>query len=431
MIPEARVLVVSCGFPELDEPAAGGFVRDQAAVMSRRYDVAVLVPRVAGWRQLLARSRSTGAAISREEGLTVCRATAVHPPLRPAWLARRLLRLPRDGRVGGELSNRVLDLLLGRFRDAALNGYRRLERRWGPPDLVHAHFVLPGGWIGLELARAAGVPMVLTEHSGPFEAQLETPLRRRLVRSTLDGADRVLAVSPFLAERIRDFAPEVRVDVLGNVVRDDRFTPGPPPNRDPGRPVRFLAVARLVPAKGIADLLRAGAALAGRTRRPFEIAIAGGGPERDRLERLAADLGLPPTVRFLGSLDREGVRDALRDSDVLVVPSHHETFGMAAAEAMACGRPVISTRCGGPELVVEPESGLLVGVGDPEGLASAMASVVDGSVAFDPDAIRRRTVERFGIEAFADRLGSIYDSLLDRDGAGRPTPGRPAARGRS
>jgi len=411
-----RVLVVSSGYPDDRHPASGGFVRDQAELAARTFDVAVLVPQVAGWRECLSGTRRPGVRITREAALTVCRTTVWHPPLRPAVVARLLLRAPSDARSDPGQANAVLDLLLGRFCASAERGARELTRRWGDPDLVHAHFVLPAGWAGLELARRHGVPMVLTEHSGPFEAQVETPLRRRVVRETLLASDLVLAVSPFQAERIRRFEPATRLEVLGNAIRDDLFTPADPGAvAAPGIPFRFLAAAHLGPLKGVDTLVRAGARLAERHRTRFVIEIVGDGPERSKLEGLASELDLGSTVRFLGAKSPESMPATLRGCDALVVPSRHETFGMVVGEAMACGKPVVATRCGGPEFLVEPDTGLLVEVDDPESLADAMQTLLTGERSFEPGTIRSSVVGRFGREVVAERLTAVYQSLLTAD----------------
>ena len=415
----ARVLVVSSEYPNDRHPVSAGFVRDQSRLMADRYDVAVLVPRVAGWRQLASGHRWPGTTCTQEEGVPVFRTTAWLPPLRPAWFARRLLRPPPDARGGAGVSNSVLDLVIGRFRNAAENGYRVVARQWGTPDLIHAHFVLPGGWAGFLLARELGVPMVLTEHSSPFENQIETPLRRRLVRDTLVGADRVLAVSPNQADQIRAFEPTVEAEVVGNLIREDFFFPEPRGQSGPhARRFRFLSIAHLTRRKGIDDLLRAAARLSKMTDRDFEICIGGDGPDRDRLISMVDELDLEARTTFTGLLLPEEVRGELQRSDALVLPSHHESFGMVVGEAMACGTPVVATRCGGPEYLVEADTGLLVDVGDAPAMATAMKSLLTGEAVFDPAVVRARITERFGSTAFRKRLGSVYDDVMSARGAG-------------
>jgi glycosyltransferase involved in cell wall biosynthesis len=146
----------------------------------------------------------------------------------------------------------------------------------------------------------------------------------------------------------------------------------------------------------------------------FELVIGGDGNELPKLKETAMRLGLSSRCRFLGMLTRVQVREALRSADVFVLPSLGETFGIVLGEAMACGKPVISTRCGGPEFVVTQETGLLVEPADPQGLADAMGEFMSGRVQFDPATIRRSISRRFGEEAFLASINDIYRGIVER-----------------
>jgi glycosyltransferase involved in cell wall biosynthesis len=101
----------------------------------------------------------------------------------------------------------------------------------------------------------------------------------------------------------------------------------------------------------------------------------------------------------------------MHDCDVFVLPSLNETFGIVVGEAMACGKPVIATRCGGPEFVVTDETGVLIDVGSLEGLTEAMSDFISGRFSFDPSVIRASVVNRFGPSAFLRNIAGIYDEL--------------------
>ncbi len=96
-----------------------------------------------------------------------------------------------------------------------------------------------------------------------------------------------------------------------------------------------------------------------------------------------------------------------------MLASLHESFGVTLVETMATGHPVIATRCGGPESLVTPDNGLLVDVGRPDQLAAAMRSFVRGEFRYDPDAIRRRALERFSRPVIVDRLESVYRRVAE------------------
>ena len=145
----------------------------------------------------------------------------------------------------------------------------------------------------------------------------------------------------------------------------------------------ILSVGRLVPKKGFSTLLEAAALLA-RRGTPFELEILGGGPERDRLERLAGSLGLDGRVAFRGMAVREDVRAAYARASCFALACRIGADGdrdgipNTLAEAMACGLPVVGTRLPGIEEVVrDHETGRLVPPDDPAALADALAEVLE------------------------------------------------------
>jgi glycosyltransferase involved in cell wall biosynthesis len=124
-------------------------------------------------------------------------------------------------------------------------------------------------------------------------------------------------------------------------------------------------------------------------------------------------MGLSGHCRFIGLLTPDEVRTWMQWCDVFVLPSLSESFGIVLGEAMACGKPVISTHCGGPDYVVTPETGLLVDVANAEGLAEAMQSFIEGKVEFDSRTIRESVVKRFGEQAFIEATLNVYRQVLN------------------
>lgn len=380
----ASILVVSSWYARTRSTVRGIFVYEQAQALATRHRVRVLAPGGHGWRAQLRGQQHSWQ--EERDGVAVIRASALIAV--PHHNAVRLATIVSTERV---------------FADLARAGTL--------PDLIHAHVVLPGGLAAVRAGRRYGIPVVLTEHSGPFAVHLRTRLDRALVRWTLRGATRVVAVSPALAATIRAFEPTLPVDVVGNLVRTDLFTPAPHP-RVSGAPLRLACVAMLYEAKGIQYLIQALALLAQQGITAVELTIGGDGPARATLEAQVQQAGLAERVRFVGTLDRAGVRDVMRASDLFVLPSLGETFGIVLGEAMACGVPVIATRCGGPEWVVAADTGLLVPPADAGALADAIARFMRGEVQFNPARVRAIVVQRFGAHAFLDAIERVYARVL-------------------
>jgi glycosyltransferase involved in cell wall biosynthesis len=303
-----------------------------------------------------------------------------------------------------------------------------VSERGGPPDLIHAHVVMPAGYAAWRLSGVWDVPFVLTEHAGPFDMMMQSAWQRRCVRRAVEGAAAVVAVSPALVEAMRRAGVRREMEVVPNTI-DPSFTsevagtenaPTLTPTlslEGKGRIVRFLTVASMRAGKGVDDLIRAFARTADQ-HREATLTIAGEGPLEGELCQLSESLGVAERVRFVGPLAGPAeVRRAVLNADVFALASHAETFGVALIEALACGRPVIATRCGGPESIVTAANGLLVAVADVTELAEAMDTMARRLSEYEPAAIRADALARFGPDVIARRYEQIYDRVLSAHAA--------------
>ena len=236
---------------------------------------------------------------------------------------------------------------------------RRAVRR-GRPDVVHVHWWMPGAVIA-RLARV-DVPVLVHLHGTDVGMVEGRPALRPLARWALEGADRVEVVSRSLADRAAR-AIGRRVDAINPMPIDlDRF-PLVEPIVSLDEPV-VLAIGRLVPEKGFADLVDA----VGRLGRPVRLRIVGEGPQAEALRGQAAARGVH--LELPGRVEPWALADEYAAADVVVQPSHAEGLGLVAAEAALMGRPVVATDSGGVRDVL-PE-GLIVPVGDVGGLVEAI-----------------------------------------------------------
>lgn len=269
------------------------------------------------------------------------------------------------------------------------------------PDCVHFHTV--GGFSPSLIAATRDYPRVMYAH-GPEDWMLEL-LRWNLPSATqptgLSAADRLrylhlrfvqrpayrfwlrgieaaAPVSEFMAESIARDLPKLPITAIPNTC-EDGFAPLP--IEDPNR---IVFLGRLSTVKGV-DVLIDAFRRASASNPELRLSIIGEGPDRARLESLAADLIARQQVRFTGWLNRAGIIDQLAASALVVVPSlWPEAFGRVVLDAYSCGRPVIASRIGGLPELVGPETGLLVAPGDAIGLAEAI-----GRLAGDHETLRQ------------------------------------------
>lgn len=285
---------------------------------------------------------------------------------------------------------------------------RQYVERQGMPDVIHAHSARWAGAAAAQMSEEFSVPYVLTEHFTGFQRNEIFPWRWPLIERGFRDAGAIAAVSTPLKEVVtaQELAAPSDVQVCPNLVQASRFRL-PPDGRPAPPPFRFVTVARLRPKKNVGGLLEAFARAFGGTEE-VSLAVVGDGPERQALEQKARRLGLAAQVSFLGSRDREGVQEALWKAHAFALSSHHETFGVVLVEAMATGLPVVATRCGGPEDIVDPETGLLVPPDDSDALADGLQRLRTRWSSFEAADVRAHTLDRYGPEPFVRRTRSLY-----------------------
>jgi D-inositol-3-phosphate glycosyltransferase len=171
-----------------------------------------------------------------------------------------------------------------------------------------------------------------------------------------------------------------------------------------------LFVGRLDPVKALPDLLLAFAILSERSE--CRLVLVGDGPERNRLRQLAGRLRIVDKVQFVGPKPRREVASWMSAADLLVLPSVSEGFGLVLAESIACGRPVVATRCGGPEDIVTPELGRLAPCASPEALSDGIAEVLACLDSFPPELLAGRARDLWTPASVVTRIMSVYHGCV-------------------
>ncbi len=193
--------------------------------------------------------------------------------------------------------------------------------------------------------------------------------------------------------------------VLHNAVDIHLFTPSSMIRK--ASKFTVLGVGRLIPTKGFQVLLEAFADLIKRQSQPARLLLVGDGPQRNALLQQAIDLGVQSSVEFVGSIDHEKLVKYYQEADVFCLPSFSEGFPCVVVEAMACGKPVVASRIGGIDEVVDVVSGILVTPGDVGALCDALLQAK--TRAWDGAIIRKKIVEGFGWEKWVETMTHCMD----------------------
>ena len=202
------------------------------------------------------------------------------------------------------------------------------------------------------------------------------PSYYEITRFSIEKSDAVTAVSEFLRrETVREFRIEHPIEVIHNFVDVDLFRIQEDPcvaraRLSPNGERVLMHISNFRKVKNLPIVLQVFNEV--QKHVSARLALVGDGPERESTERLAEEMGIADRVDFMG--DQESVSDILPAADVFLLPSQHESFGLAALEAMACGVPVVGSRIGGlPEVIVHEETGYLC---DPTDVACMNAIVL-------------------------------------------------------
>jgi len=278
---------------------------------------------------------------------------------------------------------------------------------WAFPDVV----------VGALAAQMFDVPLLAKVHGSDINVQSRYPLRRRQIRWAMNRAEKVLAVSGALRERLMELGvPDERIMVHHNGVDQGRFTPrsrresrmelGLEPE---GKHVVF--VGYLVEAKALHILLDAIARLRSTGRLDFTTHLVGCGPLENDLRTQAEALGITDAVQFQGRRPHREIPTWMSAADVFCLPSVREGCPNVMLEALASGRPVVATRVGGIPELARDDNSLLVPPSDPVALGEALSQAL--SRQWDPETLRA-SVAGYSWETSAQALLNAAQTALAR-----------------
>jgi teichuronic acid biosynthesis glycosyltransferase TuaC len=384
-----RILIVTSQFPIAGEPNRGRPIHQTVRELSKLAEVRVLSP-VASYPRWAKPRSYLFRAPDPDHAVPGCDVRYIDYPALPVvsrpfngWLCARTLHAP--------------------LREFA-------------PDVVLSYWLYPDAFGAMRAARRAGLPLVVGARGS--DLRVRDAVSKRLTRPVLHAARRILVVSEDLGRvAVRDYdADPTRIRAIPNGCDATIFHPR---SRADARAALGIAadaelvvyVGRLVPEKGLRELLDAMTALA--PQRPnLQLALIGDGPMRGELEtRIAADPAL--RVRLPGAQGPQEVAQWMAASDLVTLPSYSEGHPNVLVEALACGRPVVSTPVGGIPEVVDADCGLLVPARDPAALAAGLRDGLDRP--WDETTLARRFSRGWDAVA-ADTLRACGEALAETAG---------------
>ncbi|HYD63658.1 MAG TPA: glycosyltransferase family 1 protein [Noviherbaspirillum sp.] len=318
---------------------------------------------------------------------------------------------------------------------------RFARRQKLPYDLMHANFFM-SGMVARQVRKSLGIPFVMTFHAlgrvrrlNQKEADAFPDIRFAIEERLMQEADRIIAECPQDQADMEQLygAPTERIDIVPCGFDPDEFWPVTLDARQQlglGQDEFIvLQLGRMVPRKGVDNVIRAIAILKHQYQVRARLLVVGGNaevpdpvatPELGRLMALTQSLDVEDSVTFTGQRRREQLRYYYSAANVFVTTPWYEPFGITPVEAMACGTPVVGTAVGGIKTtVVDGETGCLVPTNDPEALADRLAWLhrhphIAQRMGW---AGMRRAYQHFTWRNVASHIASVYESVLE------PAPG--------
>jgi len=297
-------------------------------------------------------------------------------------------------------------------------------------DLLHVHYAVPHASVAymarkILISRGKYVPFVTTLHGTDITLVGTNPAFAPTITFAINKSDGVTAVSESLRkDTLANFEICNPIEVIYNFIDFNRFRRG---DKDhfktaiaPNGERILIHVSNFRPVKRVDDVIYIFKIV--NDEIPSKLLLIGDGPERSRCEELSRRLGLTKDIRFLGKQD--AVEELLAVSDLFLLPSASESFGLAALEAMACQVPVISSDVGGiPEVNIDGQTGYLSGVGMVDKMAEDALKILK-----DDEALGRfraaalAQAARFDIEEIIPKYEAYYRQVLDSK---KVEPGEP------
>ncbi|MDB5842233.1 MAG: glycosyltransferase [Herminiimonas sp.] len=399
-----RVLVLTSTFPRWEGDREPPFVFELSRRLAKQFDVVVLAPHAPG-------------AKTREQfgGIDVHRFRYCFP---------RMQRLAYDGGILANLKrNRFNYLLVPLFTAAEFISLIRLLRQ-SRIDAIHAHWLIPQGLVALA-ARLFSIEkpvIVCTSHGGDLFG-LSGPLLSAVKRAIIRRVDKLTVVSHAMADYAATLADRHDLEVIPmGVDLAHRFTPLP---ERASAPDEILFAGRLVEKKGVRYLILAMPMIVQR-RPQVTLLIAGEGPEREELEKLAFATGVAGHIRFLGAIENRDLRTLYRRAAVFVAPSvvarggDQEGLGLVFVEALGCGCAVVASDLPAiRDVIIDGVTGLICKQKDSADLGRKVLTLLDDPIqrAKLGAAGRRHVADRFDWEIVAERYRQLIDALLQRQPA--------------
>jgi len=383
-----KILVIPSWYPSKQSPIAGIFFKEQAKALNEYIDVSVLNLNRLSLRNpqnIFKRKRNN---IKKENGnLLTLNKDYIN------WFPKLYF-----------LSNKL-------YENYLIKSYKKLVSEFGNPDIIHAHVTYPAGYGALILSEKFNIPFLVTEHASFFETHI-LKYHKKITYKILKEADKYTAVSSFLKNKIIDNGRE-QCDITPNFINFNRFENLELNEKFENNKFNLIHVSLMSEVKNIPLLLKSFQKVVYEfNNKEIHLHLIGDGKRKKKYIELAKKLRINNHCTFHGRLSNDRVISFMNKCDSLVISSKKETFGVVGIEAMACGLPVISTKCGGPEDYITSNTGILVENDNVRSLSNGIIEMLRNYSNYNSAFIKKYIKKNFSARAVSHELISLYKQII-------------------
>ncbi len=290
-------------------------------------------------------------------------------------------------------------------------------------DFVHVHYAIPHASAAIFAkqilkSHQIDLPVITTLHGTDITLVGKEETFKTVIKYAIEQSDLVTSVSEYLKQATYDyFNVQQNIEVIPNFVSLERFRPKPDIRNmyrkliAPNNEKILIHTSNFRKVKRVQDVLEI--YLKVKKHIPTKLIMVGDGPERTNLEKFVRENQLTNCVIFMGK--QEKVEDILAISDVFLMPSESESFGLAALEAMACGIPVVASNAGGlPEVIRQDFNGFMADVGDIDKMSEYVINVLKEDKYSDYSINALRTAQNFDENIIVKTYEKFYSQILKK-----------------
>ncbi|MEI2759438.1 MAG: glycosyltransferase family 4 protein [Bacteroidia bacterium] len=388
-----HILIIPSWYKSITEPVLGTFFEEQArALMSAGHKVGIIYPQFSSVRSLFNKKDEI---IDFYDDNGIPTYSLIHQTLIP----------------------KMRKLAYKMFSENVEKTYHSYAKKYGKPDLIHAHSIFHGGMAGHYIAKANILPFIITEHLTAYitggithQEDIET------AKHIFENADASIIVSENFKHDIEKVLslPNTTFTVVHNMVADLFFKDLIQKKYNQQEEFIFFTNSFLLPRKNHKLLLDSFKYMTLKGINNIRLRIGGDGPLSNELKDYVNELALTDKVEFLGALSRPEVKKELDNCHSFVLTSTYETFGVVLIESLACGRPVVITDSGGPRDFIHNKNGITATAAAKDSFANAMIKMMEEYNTFDQNAISEECRNRFAEKKIEAEIEALYLKAINK-----------------